>query len=121
MGGQTRAYIALRKCITCGTYYLKPNQPGSGDHVANAGFMVAPEAERSGIGTAMVGHALSEAVRLGFRAMQFNLVVSTNMRAIALWERVGFQITGTLPEAFRHPTQGFVDAYVMYRSLKDRI
>ena len=121
MGGQSRTYIALQHSITCGTYYLKPNQPGSGDHVANAGFMVAPDVAGSGIGTAMVEHSLSEAVRLGFRAMQFNLVVSTNIRAIALWERVGFHITGSLPEAFRHPTKGFVDAHVMYRSLKDRI
>jgi ribosomal protein S18 acetylase RimI-like enzyme len=79
--------------------------------------MVAPEARGHGIGRAMGEHSLSEARRLGFRAMQFNFVVSTNESAIRLWKQLGFKIVGTLPDAFRHPEKGYVDVYVMYRSL----
>jgi ribosomal protein S18 acetylase RimI-like enzyme len=100
-----------------GTYILKANQPGSGSHVANAAFMVAPDARGLGVGRKMAEHCLSEARRLGFRAMQFNFVVSTNTSAIHLWEHLGFKIVGTLPGAFRHPRAGYVDVYVMFRSL----
>jgi ribosomal protein S18 acetylase RimI-like enzyme len=100
-----------------GTYILRPNQSGGGSHVANAAFMVAPDARGRGIGRAMGEHCLSEARRLGFRAMQFNFVVSTNESAVRLWQQLGFEIVGTLPCAFRHPEKGYVDVYVMYRSL----
>ena len=90
-----------------------------GSHVANAGFMVSASARGQGIGRAMAEHCLSEARRLGFRAMQFNYVISTNTAAIHLWEDLGFEIVGTLPSAFRHPDKGYVDVYVMYRSLLD--
>ena len=100
-----------------GTYILRPNQSGGGSHVANAAFMVAPEARGQGIGRAMGEHCLSEARRLGFRAMQFNFVVSTNESAVRLWQQLGFKIVGTLPGAFRHPERGYIDAYVMHRSL----
>ena len=100
-----------------GTYILRPNQSGGGSHVANAGFMVSASARGQGLGRAMAEHCLSEARRLGFRAMQFNYVISTNTGAIRLWEDLGFEIVGTLPSAFRHPDQGYVDVYVMYRSL----
>jgi L-amino acid N-acyltransferase YncA len=100
-----------------GTYVLRPNQLGGGSHVANAGFMVSASARGQGIGRAMAEHCLSEARRLGFRAMQFNCVISTNTAAIHLWEDLGFEIVGTLPSAFRHPDQGYVDVHVMYRSL----
>src|SRR6266446_9390553 len=102
-----------------GTYILRANQPGSGSHVANAAFMVAPNAQGQGIGRAMGEHCLNEARRLGFRAMQFNFVVSTNESAIRLWQQLGMQIVGTLPGAFRHPEKGYVDVYVMFRSLLD--
>jgi ribosomal protein S18 acetylase RimI-like enzyme len=85
--------------------------------VANAAFIVAPNAQGHGIGRAMGEHCLKEARRLGFRAMQFNFVVSTNDSAIRLWQRLGFKIVGTLPGAFRHPERGYVDVYVMFRSL----
>ena len=100
-----------------GTYILQPNQSGGGSHVANAGFMVSASARGQGLGRAMAEHCLSEARRLGFRAMQFNYVISTNAAAIRLWQDLGFDIVGTLPSAFRHPGKGYVDVYVMYRSL----
>src|SRR5882672_3010154 len=114
----THTYVAESEGQVVGTYILKPNQPALGAHVANAGFMVSPTARRLGVGRRMGEHSLAEARRLGFRAMQFNLVVSTNEGAVRLWQRLGFQIIGTVPEAFRHSRQGFVDAYVMYQSLQ---
>jgi L-amino acid N-acyltransferase YncA len=100
-----------------GTYILRPNQCGAGSHVANAAFMVAPEARGHGIGRAMGEHCISEARRLGFRAIQFNFVVSTNESAFRLWQKLGFKIVGTLPGAFRHPEKDYIDVYVMHRSL----
>jgi ribosomal protein S18 acetylase RimI-like enzyme len=85
--------------------------------VANAAFMVAPEVQGQGIGSAMAEHCLAQASQFGFRAMQFNFVVSTNESAVRLWQRLGFKIVGTLPGAFQHPVQGNVDVYVMYRAL----
>jgi ribosomal protein S18 acetylase RimI-like enzyme len=113
------AYVALDGEEIVGTYLLRANQPGRGSHVSNAAFMVAPAAQGRGVGRAMGEHCLGEARRLGFRAMQFNLVVSTNEAAVALWEKLGFEIIGTVPEAFDHKTLGLVDTYVMYRSLDE--
>jgi ribosomal protein S18 acetylase RimI-like enzyme len=113
----TRTYVAESSGRIFGTYILRPNQSGGGSHVANAGFMVAPDARGRGIGRAMAEHCLSEARRLGFRAMQFNFVVSTNDPAVRLWQKLGFKIVGTLPGAFHHPEEGYVDVYVMFRSL----
>jgi L-amino acid N-acyltransferase YncA len=115
----TRTYVAELDSRVVGTYILRPNRPGRGSHVGNAAFMVSPAAHKLGVGRAMGEHCLVEARRVGYRAMQFNFVVSTNERAVRLWERLGFRIIGTLPGAFRHPTKGFVDVYVMFRSLKD--
>jgi L-amino acid N-acyltransferase YncA len=112
-------YVAEREGNVVGTYILKANQPGLGSHVANAAFMVSPQARGFGVGRSMGEHSLSEARRLGFRAMQFNLVVSTNELAVGLWQQLGFKIVGTLPGAFRHSQKGFVDAYVMFRSLTE--
>ena len=110
-------YVADVNGAVNGTYILKANYPGRGSHVANASYMVHPDAQGKGLGTAMCAHSLKEARRLGFRAMQFNLVVSTNAPAIRVWQKMGFQIVGTLPGAFDHRQQGYVDAYVMYRHL----
>jgi len=112
-----RCYVALSDEGIVGTYVLNANQPGLGSHVANAGFMVAPSAQGRGIGRAMGEHCLREAERLGFRAMQFNFVVSTNETALRLWKDLGFRIVGRLPGAFHHADEGFVDVYVMYRRL----
>ncbi len=100
-----------------GTYFIKPNQPGLGAHVCNCGYVVAPEAQGQGIASAMCRHSQAEAVSMGFRAMQFNLVVATNERAIRLWRRLGFSTVGTLPRAFRHLQLGYVDALVMFKEL----
>ena len=107
----------MKDQVTVGTYILRPNQLGPGSHVANAAFMVASDAQGCGVGRAMAEHCLNEARRVGFRAMQFNYVISTNTPAIRLWQELGFEIVGTLPGAFRHPEKGYVDVYVMFRSL----
>jgi ribosomal protein S18 acetylase RimI-like enzyme len=119
-GKPTASHTIIRARQVLGTYILKPNQSGGGSHVANAGFMVSAHARGQRIGRAMAEHCLSEARRLGFRAMQFNYVISTNIPAIRLWQDLGFIIVGTLPGAFRHPENGYVDVYVMYRSLLEK-
>jgi L-amino acid N-acyltransferase YncA len=100
-----------------GMYKLIPNYAGLGSHVANASFMVDPRAQGSGAGRAMGEHCLEQARQAGYEAMQFNFVVSTNTAAVALWMKLGFEIVGTLPKAFRHAQLGDVDAYVMHRFL----
>jgi L-amino acid N-acyltransferase YncA len=115
----TRTYVIESNSNVVGTYILRPNRPGLGSHIANAAFMVSPGARGLGIGYAMGEHCLAQARALGYRAMQFNFVVSTNESAVRLWKRLGFQIVGTLPGAFRHLTKGYVDAYVMFRSLEE--
>lgn len=112
-------YVAEEAGRLLGTYLIKPNQPGLGAHVCNCGYIVAAEARGKGVGTAMCRHSLIEAQRLGYRAMQYNLVVATNTRAKALWDRMGFATVGRLPGAFCHPCHGEVDAFVMYRRLAD--
>ena len=100
-----------------GTYFIHMNQRGGGSHVSNCGYVTATWATGRGVARAMCAHSLDYARAQGFRAMQFNFVVSTNTRAVQLWESFGFGIVGRLPRAFRHPTAGFVDALVMYREL----
>jgi L-amino acid N-acyltransferase YncA len=100
-----------------GSYTLHSNQASGGAHVANAGFIVTQSARGQGIGRALGEHCLNEARRLGFRAMQFNFVVSSNESAVRLWQDLGMKIVGTLPGAFRHPTCGYVDVYVMFQNL----
>jgi ribosomal protein S18 acetylase RimI-like enzyme len=100
-----------------GTYFLRANQRGGGAHVANCGYVTAAGAEGRGIARAMCQHSLQRAAERGFRAMQFNFVVSTNERALKLWRDLGFEIVGRLPGAFQHPDRGYVDALVMYKRL----
>jgi L-amino acid N-acyltransferase YncA len=100
-----------------GTYYIKPNQPTLGAHVANCGYIVAESARGQGVASRMCEHSQAEAVRLGYRAMQYNLVVKTNEASVYLWKKMGFAIVGTLPGAFHHPLHGYVDAFVMYKEL----
>ncbi len=110
-------FVAADDGAVVGTYYLRANQQGGGAHVANCGFVTAPWATGHGVARAMCEHSLIYAKERGFLAMQFNLVVGTNTRAIKLWESFGFQTAGRLPGAFEHPTLGFVDALVMFRRL----
>jgi ribosomal protein S18 acetylase RimI-like enzyme len=117
MAAGVRAYVAAMDGRIVGTYILKANQPGLGSHVANAGYMVKRDAQGLGVGRAMCEHSLDEARRQGFLAMQFNMVVSTNEGAVALWKKLGFTIVGTLPKAFRHKKLGLVDAFIMHRFL----
>lgn len=100
-----------------GTYFLKPNQPGLGRHVANCGYVVADRARGRGVASAMCEHSQHEAVERGFRAMQYNFIVSTNEGAVRLWKQHGFHVAGVLPGAFRHARLGYVDAFVMYKTL----
>ena len=100
-----------------GTFYIKPNQPDLGSHIANAGYMVAPEAKGKRVGRQMAEFSLEEAKKLGYKAMQFNFVVKSNEVAIRLWQSLGFEIIGEIPEAFNHAEKGSINAYIMYRQL----
>jgi ribosomal protein S18 acetylase RimI-like enzyme len=101
-----------------GTYYIKTNQAGPGDHVCNCGYMVSSAARGRGLATAMCEHSQRIARDLGYKAMQFNFVASSNEGAVRLWSKLGFAIVGRLPKAFHHPSAGYVDALVMYKWLE---
>ena len=118
-GPRRRVFVAEVGGEILGTSYLRPNQGGGGAHVANAGYATAPAAQGHGVARALLDHSLATARAAGFRAMQFNFVVASNTRAIALWEAAGFRTVGRLPGAFDHPTLGYVDALVMFRPLSD--
>ena len=111
------AFVAEDHRKIVGTYCLQANQRGGGAHVANCGYMTAVHATGRGVARAMCAHSLDRARERGFHAMQFNFVISTNQRAVKLWQAFDFAIIGTLPKSFLHPTLGYVDAYVMYRDL----
>jgi len=117
LSAEHEVFVAEEASQLVGTYFLQANQRGGGSHVANCGYVTAAFATGRGVARAMCEHSLQRARERGFRAMQFNFVVSTNVRAIRLWETMGFQIVGTLPGAFHHPALGYVDAFVMYRNL----
>lgn len=111
-------YVAVDECgAVLGTYYIKPNQPALGAHVCNCGHIVSEKVRGKGVASAMCAHSQREAVALGFRSMQFNLVVSTNEGAVPLWKENGFRVVGTLPKAFQHARLGYVDALVMFKML----
>jgi ribosomal protein S18 acetylase RimI-like enzyme len=117
LGPDKTSFVAEDDGVAVGTYYLRANQSGGGDHVCNCGYVTSERARRRGVGRLMCEHSLKEAPKYGFRAMQFNCVVSTNGHAVKLWKELGFEIVGTLPGAFCHPSKGDVDAYVMFRIL----
>ena len=116
--GEKETFVWEEDGTVLGTYFLKANQQGGGAHVANCGYVTSAAAQGRGIARAMCLHSLERAKERGFRAMQFNFVVSTNERAVKLWSSLGFEIVGRLPEAFNHPESGFVDALVMYRAIR---
>lgn len=111
-------FVAIIESKIVGMYTIKANQPGLGSHVANASYMIHKEHQGQGIGSIIATHSLKQAKELGFKAMQFNLVVATNTSAVKLWKKMGFSIIGTLPKAFNHQNLGYVDAYVMHRFLE---
>jgi ribosomal protein S18 acetylase RimI-like enzyme len=115
--GGHAVFVAEENEEIVGSYYLRGNHPGGGAHVANSAYATAPWAVGRGVASAMCAHSLEHAKALGFRAMQFNFVVSSNRRALQLWQRFSFEIVGRLPEAFLHPSLGYIDAFVMHRFL----
>lgn len=117
MGADKEVFVAEEAGAILGTYYMRPNQAGGGRHVRNCGYVTAADATGRGVARRMCEHSVATARADGYRAIQFNLVVSTNQRAISLWRKMGFEVAGTLPGAFRHPTHGYVDAFVMYQAL----
>jgi L-amino acid N-acyltransferase YncA len=118
LGSGVATFVACEdRGVVLGAYCLKPNHHGRGSHVANATYMVRRELRGRGIGRLLAEHSLRTAKEGGYAAMQFNCVVSTNEASVALWKKLGFSIVGTLPQAFRHPSLGLVDAYVMYKLL----
>jgi L-amino acid N-acyltransferase YncA len=117
MGSDKETLVAEEDGVILGTYYIRPNQAGGGRHVCNCGYMTRASATGRGVARWMCEHSLEHARGRGYRAMQFNFVVSTNQRAVKLWQAMGFDVVGRLPLAFLHPTEGYVDALVMYRLL----
>jgi len=116
-GASHSVFVAEDEGRIVGTYYLRANTTGACAHVANCGYMTAADAFGRGVARAMCAHSLNEARARGFRAMQLNLVISTNERAVRLWQAMGFAIVGRLPGAFRHPAHGYVDALVLFQTL----
>lgn len=110
-------YVAEGPDGIVGTYYLRTNQPGGGAHICNCGYIVSPTARGQGIAARMCAHSQEQAKALGYSAMQFNFVLSSNAGAVRLWQRLGFDIVGTIPDAFAHPDLGLVAAHVMYKRL----
>ena len=117
MEADKTAFILRVEGQAVGTYYIRPNQPGGGAHICNCGFITASSARGKGVARRMLDHALIEAKQQGYRAMQFNFVLASNQRALAIWQRNGFATIGRIPQAFLHPKQGYVDALILHRSL----
>ncbi|GHA48977.1 acetyltransferase [Amylibacter ulvae] len=119
MEGNHSAFVCHDGNTVLGTYYICPNQAGNGAHICNCGFATSNAAQGKGVARAMLDHALTTATTKQFRAMQFNFVVASNTRAIAIWQRNGFDVIGRIPDAFDHPQNGMVDALIMYRKLDE--
>ena len=117
MEADKTAFILRVEGQAVGTYYIRPNQPGGGAHICNCGVITAPSGRGKGVARRMLDHALIEAKQQGYRAMQFNFVLASNQRALAIWQRNGFATIGRIPQAFLHPKQGYVDALILHRSL----
>lgn len=112
-------YVVTHENKIVGTFTIRTNKPGFGNHIANAGYMVHKDYRRSGIAQTMCKVSLKEAKKLGYQAMQFNFVVASNIPAVTLWQKMGFKIVGTVPKAFRHATLGLTDVHIMHRFLDD--
>lgn len=116
-GPDKETFVAEEDGVILGTYYIRANQSGGGKHICNCGYMTRASTTGRGVARQMCEHSLQYAVSRGYRAIQFNFVVSTNERAIRLWRTLGFDVIGRIPEAFQHPVHGYVDALVMHRLL----
>jgi len=116
-GPDRHTYVAIDEEKIVGTFMIRDNQPGLGAHVANGSYMVSQAASGKGIGKKMGEFSLAEARRLGYKAMQFNIVIKSNVRAVHLWQNLGFKIIGEIPDAFNHKQNGLTNAYIMYRKL----
>jgi L-amino acid N-acyltransferase YncA len=110
-------FVAVQDGRIVGTYALRPNQPGLGDHVGNCGYMTHPDARSRGVGGAMCAHSLVAARERGYKALQFNFVVASNETAVRLWQKYGFSVVGRVPGAFRHRLLGPTDVLIMHRAL----
>ena len=117
MAADRETFVAEENGEIVGTYFIRPNQAGGGKHICNCGYITSVAQTGRGVARAMCQHSLDHARARGYRGMQFNFVVSTNTRAVNLWESLGFETVGRLPGAFHHPTLGYVDALVMFRAL----
>jgi len=113
-----KTYAAVEEGQVLGSYYIKTNQAGPGSHVCNCGYIVSINERGRGLATSMCEHSQKTAIELGYKAMQFNFVVATNVGAIRIWNRLGFDTVGRLPKAFNHPARGYVDVLVMYKWLE---
>ncbi|MEH6455808.1 MAG: GNAT family N-acetyltransferase [Cocleimonas sp.] len=113
-----KTYVFEENGNILGTYHLKTNQAGPGNHVCNCGYMVSSLARGKGLATSMCEHSQKIALELGYKAMQFNFVASSNEGAVRLWSKLGFETIGHLPKAFNHPVNGYIDALVMYKWLQ---
>jgi len=116
-GGDHQAFVFEREGEVLGSYFIRANHLGGGGHVANAGYATRPDARGQGIARAMCDHSQQQAAAQGFRLMQFNFVISSNVGAVTLWQRCGFEIVGTVPEGFSHPRLGYVDTHIMAKRL----
>ena len=112
-----KTYVAKENDVLLGSYYLKPNGQGPSSHICNCGYMVVQEGRGKGVAKKMCLHSQEVAVNLGYRAMQFNSVVSSNKVAINLWKKLGYEVIGVIPEAYNHKQLGFVDSFIMYKKL----
>lgn len=110
-------FVAEADGVILGASYVRANQQGGGSHIANCGYMTAPAARGRGVARALCAHSIDYCRAEGFKGIQFNFVVSSNEPAVHLWQSLGFAIVGTLPQAFNHPSHGYVDSYVMFRAL----
>lgn len=117
LDGPRACYVAVAGDENVGTYYLRANQAGFGGHICNCGYITAAQARGQGVAAQMCLHSLDAARAMGFRAMQFNFVLSSNNGALRLWQKLGFAIIGTIPDAYDHPDHGLIAAHVMYQSL----
>jgi L-amino acid N-acyltransferase YncA len=117
LGPDRETFVAEEDGEIVGTYFIRPNQAGGGKHICNCGYITSATATGRGVARTMCQHSVDHARQRGYHGMQFNFVISSNTRAVALWEAFGFETVGRLPEAFYHPTLGYVDALVMFRRL----